>query len=325
MLLYSFYWGLYIKISKKLFGLIFIAMVLIVSIVSMASAQQIDQNVPQENYISSTSSDVNVSTTEEITVDQGTCGPMDLVIVLDNTNSMFGAIDNIKDELPTIVSNAQNASGGDLRLGYITFNDSVIVRNNLTTNISAVMNSINDTSASGGAGAPEASDEAKNTSVNNLPGGTRKDAAGNTGTQVGDFTTPYRSNALKIIVLITDAPPGGFNDVQNPQDNTSMHQHALTAQNKSIIISDIFVPTVGDYAGQAAILEDDADTTGGVFITTEPNGNGTSAAINEIINKCGSEEKPAPDHWAGVPTVNPVLLVGVLGIAMLLFLRREQK
>ncbi|WP_232216829.1 VPXXXP-CTERM sorting domain-containing protein [Methanohalobium evestigatum] len=31
------------------------------------------------------------------------------------------------------------------------------------------------------------------------------------------------------------------------------------------------------------------------------------------------------DHWAGVTTANPVLLVGILGIAILLFLRREQK
>ncbi|WP_083810110.1 VPXXXP-CTERM sorting domain-containing protein [Methanohalobium evestigatum] len=31
------------------------------------------------------------------------------------------------------------------------------------------------------------------------------------------------------------------------------------------------------------------------------------------------------DHWTGVPTANPVLLVGVLGIAILLFLRKEQK
>ncbi len=30
------------------------------------------------------------------------------------------------------------------------------------------------------------------------------------------------------------------------------------------------------------------------------------------------------DHWAGVPTANPMLLVGVLGIAMLLFIKREQ-
>ncbi|ADI74068.1 hypothetical protein Metev_1193 [Methanohalobium evestigatum Z-7303] len=31
------------------------------------------------------------------------------------------------------------------------------------------------------------------------------------------------------------------------------------------------------------------------------------------------------DHWAGVPTANPILLVGLLGVAMLLLLRREQK
>lgn len=31
------------------------------------------------------------------------------------------------------------------------------------------------------------------------------------------------------------------------------------------------------------------------------------------------------DHWAGVPTANPVLLVGVLGIIIMLFLGKEQK
>ncbi|RJS81456.1 hypothetical protein CW713_06245 [Methanophagales archaeon] len=49
--------------------------------------------------------------------------------------------------------------------------------------------------------------------------------------------------------------------------------------------ADVFVPTGGDYAGQAAILEDDANTTGGIFITTAADG--TGAAINEIVARCG--------------------------------------
>lgn len=53
------------------------------------------------------------------------CGPMDIAIVLDNTSSMGGAIDNVKAALPTIISDAKNASDGDLRLGYITFRDTV--------------------------------------------------------------------------------------------------------------------------------------------------------------------------------------------------------
>ena len=232
-------------------------------------------------------SSIHTTTVAPLAVEWGQCGPIDLVIVLDDTASMAGAIDNIKAELPNVIATANNASGGDLRVGYITFKDSVTVHNSLTTNISAVMDSINATVASGGAGGPEASDEAKNTAVNNLPAGTRTDAAGYNGTQTGDFTTPYRDNATKIVVLITDAPPGGFNDIQDSADNASMHTHAVTAASKGILISDVFVPTGGDYAGQAAILEDDANTTGGIFITTAADGTGTGAAINEIVARCG--------------------------------------
>ncbi|MDI6885189.1 MAG: VWA domain-containing protein [archaeon] len=235
----------------------------------------------------SVTSSIHTTTVAPLAVEWGQCGPIDLVIVLDDTGSMGGAINSIKAELPNIIATANNASGGDLRMGYITFEDDVTVHNNLTTNISAVMDSINATTADAGAGGPEASDEAKNTAVNNLPAGTRNDAAGNSGTQTGDFTTPYRAEAVKIVVLITDAPPGGFNDVQDPADNVSMHTHAVMAKSKDILMSDVFVPTGGDYAGQAAILEDDANTTGGVFITTAADGSGTGAAINDIIAWCG--------------------------------------
>lgn len=194
-------------------------------------------------------------------------------------------------------------------MGYITFKDDITVHNNLTTNISAVMDSINATFASGGTGGPEASDEAKNTAVNNLPGGNRADSTGYIGTQYGNFTTPYRPEAVKIVVLITDAPPGGFNDIQDPADNDAMHTHAVTAKSKGILMSDIFVPTGGDYAGQAAILKDDADTTGGVFITTAADGSGTGAAINEIVARCGGAPPPAP-----VPTLTPIGLIALIGL-----------
>jgi hypothetical protein len=36
-------------------------------------------------------------------------------------------------------------------------------------------------------------------------------------------------------------------------------------------------------------------------------------------------DQPTSDHWAGVPTANSLLLVSMLGIAILLFLRKEQK
>ena len=227
-------------------------------------------------------------------VASGACGPIDLVIALDDTGSMGGAINNIKAELPTIISTAMTASGGDLKVGYITFKDSVWVRNNLTTNITAVTDSINATVAGGGAGLPESSDEAKNTFVNNLPEGPRLDSAGNLGTQIGNFTTPYRAGATKIAVLITDAPPGGFNDTQDAADNLALNTtHPNTALAKGILVSDIFVNTSSDYGGQAALLEKDAIITGGVYIKTPANGSGTGEAITAIVEACGGE--PAPD------------------------------
>ncbi|MCK5334346.1 MAG: VWA domain-containing protein, partial [Candidatus Aenigmarchaeota archaeon] len=106
-------------------------------------------------------------------VEYGACGPIDLTIALDDTGSMSGAIDSIKNELPDIVTAALHASGDELHVGYITFNDDVTVRSPLTDDIGAVEALIEDATASGGAGLPEASDEAKNTAVNNLIGGTR--------------------------------------------------------------------------------------------------------------------------------------------------------
>jgi len=226
----------------------------------------------------------------------GKCGPIDLVIVLDDTGSMGGAIGNIIAGLPSIIADADTASGGDLRLGYITFNDDVHVRSALTDDIDAVKALIEAAVASGGAGWPEASDEAKNTAVNNLPAGTRDDSAGNSGTQTGDFTVAYRSGALKIVVLITDAPPGGFNDVWDAADTAAMHTHALTARDKGILMSDIYVGAGN--ADVAALLEDDATTTGGIYTEVPSSGVGVGDAIKDIIDECGGVGPPACDFTA---------------------------
>jgi len=230
------------------------------------------------------------------------CGPMDIAIALDDTGSMGGAIANVVGSLPTIIDQAQAASGpdgmpdtadDDLRLGYITFKDDVTVHHELTISLAAVEASIAATVAGGGAGLPEASDEAKNTAINNLaarPG------------QTGDFDEPWRAGAVNILILITDAPPGGFDDVTDPADVARMHDVAVTAAGLGIRISDVFVPTAGDYAGQAAILADDATTSGGVFITTAADGTGTADAILAIIETCGTANEE-PDCSAAAPSV----------------------
>jgi len=156
----------------------------------------------------------------------------------------------------------------------------------LTTDLTTVQNHINLAGANGGSGDPEASDEAKNTAVNNLAALGR---SGPHGQQYGDFTEPWRVTATRIAILITDAPPGGFDDSFSAGDSHQLRMHAaaLDALAKGIKMSDVFVPTFGDYDGQKAILQDNAATSGGAFIETNSDGTGTSDAIKAIISTCG--------------------------------------
>jgi hypothetical protein len=208
------------------------------------------------------------------------CGPMDIAFAIDVTGSMGGALDSVKSELPQIITQAESASGGDLRLGLLTFEDDVNVLHELTSDISSVENSINGLTLGGGGNEPEASDIAKDTAVNNL----------------GSFNEPWRSSAVKILVLITDVPPGGLNDQKDPEDVDRMHNVAESAKAKGILVSDVFVPTNGDTDGQRAILQDDAVTSGGVFIETNADGTGTGNAIIDIIDKCGTANPPSPEE-----------------------------
>jgi len=100
------------------------------------------------------------------------------------------------------------------------------------------------------------------------------------------------------VVLITDAPPGGFNDVWDDEDTEAMHTHALTAKDNDILISDIYVPTFGVDADVAALLEDDAETSGGIYTEAESTGEGVGDAIKDIIGRCGA----GPDaEFSGTP------------------------
>ena len=237
---------------------------------------------------------------------QNFCGPIDIAFLVDTTASMGGAIDNVKASLPTIIDQAQAASGpdltpdtvdDDLRLGLIEFKDDVTVHHELKTDIAAVEASISGLFASGGDGEPEASDEAKNTAVNNLaarPG------------QTGDFDEPWRAAAVKIAILITDARPGGFNDSIEEADVDLMHTVAIQAAGTGVLMSDVFVPTFGDPAigfdrphlpanpVLSDVLKDNAAVSGGVFITTNADGSGTAAALMSIIERCGRGEPEPP-------------------------------
>src|SRR5207249_2641187 len=212
---------------------------------------------------------------------QASCGCMDVVLVVDDTGSMGGAINNVKVELPTIVSTALAASSGDLRMGLVSLpNDDVIVRQPFTTDLTAIQTAIGALAAGGGAGLPESSDEALQFTISGFAEPSCTVSNGPLGS--------YRSGCVKIAVLITDALPGGCDDAFTVGvDDVHAHNVAVAAANAGVVISAIYVPTGGVDDEIREIMEDYADTSNGAYVETETDGSGTAQGITDIIATCG--------------------------------------
>jgi len=216
------------------------------------------------------------------------CGCMDIALVVDDSGSMGGAIDNVKAELPDVIATALAASGGDLRMGLVSFpgiglaSDGILVRQAFTTDINAIENAVDGLSASGGNGEPESSDVALQYTVT---GNTDPSACVVSNAPLGSF----RSTCVKIAVLITDAHPGECSDTFTAGvSDVYAHNVAVQALNAGVLVSAIYVPTGGDNPTIKAIMEDYAETTGGTFLETEGTGVGTAEGISDIVASCGS-------------------------------------
>jgi uncharacterized repeat protein (TIGR01451 family) len=236
------------------------------------------------------------------------CGAMDVVFVIDTTQSMGEAIENVKGDVGSILSLIDDFSEGNYQLGLVTFDDEVTVVNDLAAgNTASVEANILALTASGGGNTPEASDEALNTVVNNLaarPG------------QSGSFSGPWRANAVKVVILITDAPPGGFDDTfTEGVDDVNAHNRALEAAADDILISAIYVPTV--YQNDVAeVMMDYAATSNGIYRETTSEGEGTAAAISGIVGSCGVptvdlevEKADVADPWLANRNLTYVITV----------------
>jgi hypothetical protein len=190
--------------------------------------------------------------------------PLDLAFVLDVTGSME-ELSTLQAAVPTMLNNAEDASGGDIRYSLVIFNgtlespdtDWVEVVQDWTTSKSGINTAIQALNVVLGAGgyAPEASDEALNTTVNALP---------ERPNQIGSFS-PWRDHAKKILVLMTDAAPGGFNDVYDyPTDLDNAKMHADTAATKGIRIFSIEESTTSENTTEPLLYY--AAVTGGRYI-----------------------------------------------------------
>jgi hypothetical protein len=214
------------------------------------------------------------------------CGCMDVVLVIDDTGSMGPAIDNVKLGLADIVAAADTASGGDLQMGLVSFKDDIDVDEPFTMTISDVEAAILALVATGGAGAPEASDEALNLIVN---GTAAMDCTVN-----GGPLGPFRSECVKIAVLVTDNLPGGCDDdYVTGVDDVNAAAVADAAAAADILISAVYRPvsSTPDPTIQG-IMQYYASATGGVYSEVPVDGSGTGAAIQDIIESCGTPGIP---------------------------------
>ena len=185
---------------------------------------------------------------------------MDVVFVIDDTGTMNAEIANLQSNfMTTIVPVLDEASGGDYRLGLVTFKDTVEIDLDLgVTDPTTFFVALNDLVAAGGMSEPEASDEALNTVINGLDAADRPP-----GFQIGDFDGIFRPGAVGLLLLYTDALPGGFDDVFTPGvDDYNAHWRALEASSSGLRI-DAFAASSSDSAVQT-IMGDYATTTGGL-------------------------------------------------------------
>jgi uncharacterized protein YegL len=231
------------------------------------------------------------------------CGPLDVTFVIDDTGSMGSALTNIKSDLGNIAAAVQNNSGNDYKLGLVTFKDNITVQSDLTAlNLGTVTAQINALTAAGGGNEPEASDEAVNTAVNNLP------AAGRP--QTGNFSGAWRTNATKMVILVTDARPGGFDDAFAPADQANAHLRAVQAANKAIKISTVYVQTSTAYPVIPTVMQDYATTTGGTYATTPASGAGAGTAILDALKNCRKTDvfvkDAAGDSGVAPHALNPI-------------------
>ncbi|MFC5290305.1 VWA domain-containing protein [Actinokineospora guangxiensis] len=208
------------------------------------------------------------------------CGPMDVTIVLDTTGSMGGALSGVQSGISTILADVVSLSGGDYKLGLVSFKDNVTVNVNLAAgNQAAVSSALASLTASGGSAEPEASDEALNTVVNNLPATGRP--------QTGNFSGTWRTNATKHAIMVTDARPGGFDNVHSAADVANAHSVALDAQTEGIKITPIYVPTNSTYTSTIMpIMQDYANTTGGFAYQSNQRGTDVAAYIQRALYNC---------------------------------------
>jgi hypothetical protein len=137
--------------------------------------------------------------------------PVDIVFVLDVTESMQPYVDAVKQNIITFAHDLAS-NNRDYRLGLVTFEDYVIsqyadcnceYRNTMTSDVQKFIGWVGTLHATGGGDIPEDQLDALAYAAN----------------------LPFRPEAQGIVILITDAPPHLAGDGPDRQGDEAYHQH----------------------------------------------------------------------------------------------------
>lgn len=128
--------------------------------------------------------------------------PLDLVFVIDITGSMGGVLTNIKQSIVNIAADAAIKSNNNYRFGLITVDQSNIVLNVVRetmslNNITSFNAALQAVTIGNGEAEPEPTDVGIQMAID------------------GDAGT-FRPEAIKVIIMVTDARPSGTDDVFDP-------------------------------------------------------------------------------------------------------------
>lgn len=237
--------------------------------------------------------------------DECGCGCTDLVFALDTTGSVGTQLADLQSVMSQLTTNAQALSGGDLRYGLVTYEGNastqgllIAVNSSLTFDVAGVDSLIQGLFASGGGGLPEASDEALREILTNTV----------CSPITGNFSSPFRRNCQRLILLMTDDLPAGCDDnFELGVDDVNAHNRALDARRQLVKIGSIYAPPSGFPDPQAEIImEDYATTSGGRYYLDLTGGTlvGESALdfVNSFVGRCPI--RSCPCDFNGDGTVN---------------------
>ena len=122
---------------------------------------------------------------------------------------------------------------------------------------------------------------AKETAIFELGAGLHPDAEGNMGSVAGGFNVPWVEGdlATRALFIITDNPPGGFDDANSATDDTHLEDLGDDASDAGIAVFDLLRGNNTSFAS----FKEDAERSGGAIDIINLNGTGVSDTIIEII------------------------------------------